>query len=394
MHGIFSSSIRSITRKEVKMGLYRRNKTGKWWMSFTVAAVQYRQSTGTDDRKLAGLILADMELKILKQEKLGIAPEVHYTFDDMMDKFMAEYAPRKAESTQLRFAQSLKHLKPFFGGMLLSAIEKEPNIIDRYMQRRLGELTCRRTPTKPATVNRELAMLSKAFSLAASRKWQMASLNPCSTVYCGEPLRLEENNERERYLINDEEARLLKAADRYLRGQLWEIIVVALYTGLRESEVIKLQRVHVDIENRKITVVKPNSKNKVGRTIPILSEAVVDILKRRLDRKVVGIQLKNDYVFTTKSARRISARNLQREFTKACLKAGIEDLVFHDLRHTFGTWLAQNGVDIYTIARYMGHRSLESTKRYLHHNADSLKAAIGTIEKMAEKLERVAEVET
>jgi len=109
---------------------------------------------------------------------------------------------------------------------------------------------------------------------------------------------------------------------------------------------------------------------------------------------VVGIQLKNDYVFTTKSARRISARNLQREFTKACLKAGIEDLVFHDLRHTFGTWLAQNGVDIYTIARYMGHRSLESTKRYLHHNADSLKAAIGTIEKMAEKLERVAEVET
>ncbi len=162
---------------------------------------------------------------------------------------------------------------------------------------------------------------------------------------------------------------------------------------MRESKVLKLRRVHVDLENKRITVVKPNSKNKVGRTIPILSETVVEILRRRLDRKVVGIRPKSDYVFTTKSGRKISARNLQRAFDKVCAKAAIEDLVFHDPRHTFGTWLAQNGVDIYTIARYMGHKSLESTKRYLHHNAESLKAAIGTIEKMTEKLERVAEVE-
>jgi len=375
------------------MGLYRRNGTGNWWMSFTFEGVQYRQSTGTDDEKMAALILADMELKILKKEKLGIEPELDYTFDDMMVKFRAEYVPKKAESTQTRFAQSQKHLDPFFTGMKLSAIEKEPKCIEQYIQGRLNETTCRGTLTKPATVNRELAMLSKAFSLAASKKWQMASVNPCSTAYCGEPLRLEEDNERERYLILDEEARLLKAADRYLRGQLWEIIVVALYTGLRESEILKLQRAHVDLENKRITVIKPNSKNKVGRTIPILSDTVVDILRRRLDRKVVGIQPKNDYVFTTKSGRRISARNLQREFTNACIKAEIEDLVFHDLRHTFGTWLSQNAVDIYTIARYMGHKSLESTKRYLHHNAESLKAAIGTIEKMTEKLQRMAEVD-
>ncbi len=307
---------------------------------------------------------------------------------------MVEYAPKKAQNTQLRFSQSLKHLQPYFAGMKLSAIIKEPGIIDRYMQGRLAELTCRGTPTKPATVNRELAMLSKAFSLAASRKWQMATLNPCSTAYCGEPLKLTEDNERERYLINDEEARLLKAADRYLRGQLWEIIVVALYTGLRESEILKLQRVHVDLENKRITVIKPNSKNKVGRTIPILSETVVEILRRRLDdRKVVSIQPQNDYVFTTRSGRRISARNLQRAFDEACVRAAIEDLVFHDLRHTFGTWLAQNGVDIYTIARYIGHKSLESTKRYLHHNAESLKAAIGTIEKMTGRLQRITEVD-
>jgi integrase len=387
---VFSSSIRS-TREEVKMGLYRQDGSGNWWMSFTVGGRRYRKSTGTDDKKLAGLILADIELKVLKQEKLGIEPELEYTFDDMMAKFMDEYAPKKAESTQVRYVQSLKHLEPSFKGMKLSAIE--PKLIDQYMQGRLKELSRRGTPTKEATVNREFAMLSKAFALAASKKWRMAAVNPCSAAYCGESLKFEENNERERYLINDEEARLLKAAEGYLRGQLWEIIVVALYMGMREMEILKLQRWHVDLENKTLTVIRANAKNRVSRTIPILSDTVLEIFRNRLGRKVVGILSRNDYVFATKTGRRISARNLQRDFQKICLKAGIEDFIFHDLRHTFGTWLAQNGVDIYTIARYMGHKDLVSTKRYTHHNAESLRAGVGIIEKMTENLQRIARVD-
>jgi integrase len=276
--------------------------------------------------------------------------------------------------------------------MKLSAIEQKPSIIDEYMQGRLKELSCRGTPTKPATVNREFAMLSKAFRLAASKKWQMATVNPCSTAYSGEPFRLDEDNERERYLIDDEEARLLRAAEGYLRGQLREIIVVALYTGMREMEILKLQRSHVSFERKTITIVKANSKNKVPRTIPVLSDMVMEILRSRLGRKAVGAESKNDYVFATKSEKRISATNFQRDFKKICVKAEIEDLVPHDLRHTFGTWLAQNGVDIYAIARYMGHKDLVSTKRYLHHNAESLRANIGTVEKMTGKLQRIAEV--
>ena len=74
---VFSSSIRSI-EKEVKMGLYRQDGSESWWMSFTAGGRRYRKSTGTGDKKLAGLILADIELKILKQEKLGIQPELEY----------------------------------------------------------------------------------------------------------------------------------------------------------------------------------------------------------------------------------------------------------------------------------------------------------------------------
>ena len=375
------------------MGLYRKQGTKKWWMCFTLNGVQYDKSTGTTDEKLAGLILADVELKILKKEKLGVEFELDYTFDQMMSKFMDEYASQQERSTKRRYEQSLKHLQPVFGGRKLSEIDAR--LIDQYMQGRLREASCRKTLTKPATVNREFSMLARAFSLAVSRKWQMATANPCSTAYNGEPLKLAENNERERYLINDEEERLLKAIEGYLRGQLWEIVVVALYMGMREGEILKLKEGHVDLANKKLTVIKENSKNKVPRTIPILSETVLDILRNRMDKKVVSIAHPRDsLVFTSSSGRGISPRNLQRAFRKACQKAEIEDFVFHDLRHTFGTWLAQNGVDIYTIARYMGHEDLESTKRYTHHNAESLRASVGTIEKMTGKLTRIVDGST
>ena len=372
------------------MGLYRKKGTNKWWMCFTANGVQYDKSTGTADKKMAGLILADMELKILKQEKLNIEPELEYTFDEMMAKFMDEYASRQEKSTKRRYEQSLKHLQPFFGGRRLSEIDAK--LIDRYMQKRLKEFSCRKTLTKPATVNREFSLLARAFTLAVSRKWQMAKANPCSTAYNGEPLKLKENNERERYLINDEEERLLKESGGYLKGQLWEIVVVALYMGMREGEILKLKDGHVDLQNRKLTITKENSKNKVPRTIPIMSETVLEILRNRMTNKVVSIAHPRDsLVFTTSSGKRISARNVQRDFRKACQKAAISDFVFHDLRHTFGTWLAQNGVDIYTIARYMGHEDLESTKRYTHHNAESLRANVGTIEKMTGKLPRIVD---
>ncbi|HUJ90048.1 MAG TPA: tyrosine-type recombinase/integrase [Syntrophorhabdales bacterium] len=63
------------------------------------------------------------------------------------------------------------------------------------------------------------------------------------------------------------------------------------------------------------------------------------------------------------------------------------------MRHTFGAWLAQDGRETYTIARYAGHKGLECTKRYLHHNAESLRASIGTIEKMTGTLQRIAEID-
>jgi integrase len=67
---------------------------------------------------------------------------------------------------------------------------------------------------------------------------------------------------------------------------------------------------------------------------------------------------------------------IQRAFRNALKAAGITNFRFHDLRHTFASYLGQRGVDLHTIATLAGHRDLRMTKRYAHLNADSLRDAV------------------
>ena len=69
-------------------------------------------------------------------------------------------------------------------------------------------------------------------------------------------------------------------------------------------------------------------------------------------------------------------RKVQRAFTKVIRKAGITDFHFHDLRHTFASYLRQNAVDLDTIAKLLGQRDLRMTRRYSHLSVRALRDAI------------------
>jgi len=81
---------------------------------------------------------------------------------------------------------------------------------------------------------------------------------------------------------------------------------------------------------------------------------------------------------------------LERAFSECVKKGGIEDLHFHDLRHTFGTRLSQKGEDALTIKGLMGHKTLMMTSRYVHHNIDSLR---GAIEKLGDSVTNLSHLE-
>ena len=335
------------------MGLFRRKDSKVWWMSFCHNGQQYKRSTYTTDKKLAEKIYSKVTTMIVEDRWFEVNEASRHTFNELMEKFMKIHAPRQKESTQKRYISATSHLTKYFSDMTLNQIT--PKIITAYMQHRLDQ------GVTPATVNREFRTLSKAMKLAY-REWEWIRENPCIKVSA-----LRENNTITRYLTEDEEPRLLNAARGYLNDQMVDIIKIALNTGLRQSEILKLKWSHIDLARKVLTV--EETKNNEPRTIPLNLTAYETLLKIKKS-SVVSIA---GYVFSTNSGTAILRRNLMREFYKVLKKAGIENLRFHDLRHTFATRLVQAGVDLYTVAKLMGHRDLESTQRYAHHNPETLR---------------------
>jgi integrase len=222
------------------MGLYRRGKF--YWFSIQYEGKRIQESLKTDNRRLAEKLYAKVITDIVEGRYFEKIEAKRHGFDEMMEKFMKEHAVKREQSTQMRYVSTLKHLNRYFKDMQLADIT--PKTISAYMNMR------RREAASVATINRELAMLSKAFNLAV-KQWEWCHTNPCSRIQ-----REPENNRIDRWLTPDEEKRLLKGAQGYLNGQLYEIIVLALNTGMRQGELLSLKWKDVDWFRKTVTVRK------------------------------------------------------------------------------------------------------------------------------------------
>ena len=359
------------------MGLYRRPDSPIWWMNFSADGKQHRRSTGTANKKLAEKVLAKIETQIIEGRWFDVDKAKQYTFKDMMERFMAEHAPTKEPMTQRRYKSMLPHLDSFFSGLTLDKLDTD--LVMRYVSYRRGQTCvpgseqcgrCLHEPgsdnclklrearkCRPGTRNRELAMLSKAFSLA--RLWRWVKDNPCQLV----PREKEDNDNAGRCLTAEEENRLLEACKGFL---------IALNTGIREGEVLKMRWERIDLSSR--TFESYNEKTNSWRVVP-MNETVCSLLKEKAKvRSMIG------YVFTTSAGTPFIARNMLREWYKALKQARIGKLRFHDLRHTVGTRLGRAGKDIYAIASVLDHSQLQTTRRYARHNAESLRGLVDALE--------------
>jgi integrase len=328
---------------------------GVWWASINCKGKRVRKSLETTDKKLAQAIEAKIRTEIVEGKYFEKSTGDNKTLNDMMEKFMKEHAPKVSVNTQKSYLVSLKHLSSFFGDSRLTKIT--PKIVSDYKVLRYSE------GVKPATINRELAMLSKALNLAV-KEWEWMKENPVIKVS-----KEKENNKRDRWLTEDEEKRLLENSPHWLR----DILVFALHTGLRQDELLSLQWSRVDLF-RKIIIIQ-ESKNGKPRTIP-LNQIALDILTEKARVR----NLRSDLVFPSNAMTKINCQNLIRAFNIAVRKADIHNFRFHDLRHTFATRLAQRGIDLYKISKLLGHYSIEMTERYAHHCPESLKDGVQVLE--------------
>lgn len=333
------------------MGLYKRG--GVWWMRLAVGGRKIRRTTGTADRKLAGRIEAKVKTEIVEGRWFDVQEERTRTVYELLDRYEREHVVKKRGARF--YAPIIKRFQNEIGDMTLAEII--PKVLVEYKSKRYAE------GVGPATINREIAVLSSAFNLAA-REWEWCRSNPCAKI---KPEK--EPPGRDRYLTREEEKKLLDGCSNWLQ----DIVVFALNTGMRQGEILSLRWPSVDLFRRTATVER--SKNGEKRTIPV-NEAVMELLK--VKSKVRSISC--DLVFPNSVGKVIERGNLERSWRAGKRKAKLDDFRFHDLRHTFATRLVQAGVDVYKVQKLLGHKDPKMTQRYAHHSTESLRAGVEVLD--------------
>jgi len=209
----------------------------------------------------------------------------------------------------------------------------------------------------PATCNRYLSALSAIY---IQNKW---TPNPTRQVK-----RYREKG-RVRFLSDDERIRLLEACSRSSNPHIYCLVVFSLSTGCRQMEALKLEWEQVDIDRGLIHILK--SKNGEPRTVPITGHAL-DLLN--------NLPRTSKFVFPNKLGSYY--RDIDFHWKKVLRDAGITNFRWHDLRHTAASYLSMSGVDLPTIGRILGHKSLSSTMRYVHLNVDHLRGVLSGLNDM------------
>lgn len=220
--------------------------------------------------------------------------------------------------------------------------------------------------TQPLT-NRELSFLRHVYSMAIT--WGKATENPVKQVKFAR-----EQNARMRILTDEEERSLLAQCGPQLRP----LVITALHTGFRASELLSLTWEDVDLRRRAVAVRAAYAKNGESRSVP-MNEVLTATLKEVKINSPASV-----YVFC--SRKNTPYRSFRSAFERAVRQAELTDLTFHDLRHTFASRLIMAGVDLPTVQDLMGHKDIKMTLRYTHLSSDHKQRAVSALESFGQKV--------
>ena len=324
------------------MAVFKKN--GNWWIDTYLNGRRVRRKIGPDKRT-AQLTEQDLKVKAAKGEWLGIQDrKKRITFEAF---FLKVFMPRQLESggTGKGYRSAFKkHYKPAFGRKLLTDIRGEQ--IEDFMADRLSE-------AKPSTVNKERAYLQSILSAAV--RWQYIARNPVDQVS-----RVKVPERKFNVMSRDDVSKLLDGTSGWVRV----FIGLALNTGMRREEMRTLKWGNIDFSRAQITVATDGTfttKNRRNRTIP-MNTFMLELLSKH------PRHITSPYVFTsTKTGVLLmNGETFNKALRRSLIDLSLPHYRTHDMRHTFGTTLAENREDPRTIMELMGHTTIEMTMRYIH----------------------------
>jgi excisionase family DNA binding protein len=356
--------IGTVYQREIKQGKTR------WYIDFKDGGRRIRQVVrNAQTRGQAVIALNEKVAKAFETEHGITCTTKKIKFAVLADQYLNDYAKVNKRSWRSDQYRIEANINPFFGNFELREIT--PLLIEKYRAERLH------TGVSKSTINREITIMKRMFNLAID--WNLTDKNPVAKI----KLFSEKDTQKERILSEEEEAALLAECPNYLRP----IVITALHTGMRRGEILNLRWKNVDLGKRMIKV--EHTKNGKCRIIPA---------NEHLYQVLAAIKRKNEnaeYVFPNPETG-LRYTEVKKSFKNACKKAGIKDLRFHDLRHTFATRLIESGVDLITVRDLLGHFSVRVTQRYTHPNQNKKKEAVELLGisalKQAENSENLAHI--
>jgi integrase len=208
--------------------------------------------------------------------------------------------------------------------------------------------------------------------LADAKDWQLLKTNVCEGL---KPIRSQKAEIT--FWTKDEKVRFLNHC-RSRHPRLYEVVTLAVSTGMRRGEIAGLKRDCLDFEKRQLLIkrsydchmrrVNEHTKGKKSRRVPMTKE-VFDILKNyRLlapDQLVYGPSIES---------------LILKNFKKVCKEAQVSRIRFHDLRHTFASHLAMSGLPMFDLSKLLGHSTVAMTEKYAHLCPDHLQRVTEMIE--------------
>ncbi|ECE0645386.1 site-specific integrase [Salmonella enterica subsp. houtenae] len=351
------------------MSIFRRGEI--WYASYsTPGGKRIKESLGTSDKRLATELHDKRKAELWRVDRLGDFPDV--TFDDACMRWLEEKAEKKSlKDDRSRMAFWLAHfegvrLKDVTEQKIYSAVNKMSNRkqleiwkIKAAVAQKNGEPApvYSAKPVTTSTKAKHLALM-KAILRAAERDWKWLEKAPVIKIPSV-------RNKRVRWLEKEEAKRLIDECPEPLKS----VVKFALATGLRKSNIMNLEWQQIDMQ-RRVAWVNPED-SKSNRAIGVaLNDTACKVL-----RDQIGKHHKWVFVHTTAAKRadgtstpavrkmRIDSKT---SWLSACRRAGIEDFRFHDLRHTWASWLIQSGVPLSVLQEMGGWESIEMVRRYAH----------------------------
>lgn len=212
-----------------------------------------------------------------------------------------------------------------------------------------------------ATINRVRALLSSIFNMAIDH--ELIETNPVLRVK-----KYKENNQKERYLNDDELKKLMNVLSQPTQFGISNLVIVAvikflLLTGVRKREALDMQWTDVDLK----TGVWLLSENKSGKARRIhLNQDALSIVHQ--------MSKQHRYIFANPQTG-LAFNDIRKTFDKVMAIAGIDNMRIHDLRHNFASLAVNSGQSLYVVQHLLGHASPQTTQRYAHLQSDTLLAA-------------------